>query len=211
MKKSFLSIETSLNRIFLVLYFKDNLISNSKILDKSIEVDINQMFCEILEQGGINFSDLDHIMISMGPGSYTGTRVGLAAAKAISVSINKPIFGFTNFNAIFNQGILDAFIKKNSNTGIIIKAGKHDVYYQQIKNNFFSTYKVLNINNLSSEQLICESFLGNFDKMNEIKNYKNCLPKKEAILKIFLKYLENTNNNNFTEPLYIKGHYAEKR
>jgi len=213
MKKSFLSIETSLNRIFLVLYFKDNLISNSKILDKSIEVDINQMFYEILERGGINFSDLDYIMISVGPGSYTGTRVGLAAAKAISVSINKPIFGFTNFNAIFNQGILDTFIKKNSSIGIMIKAGKYDVYYQQIKNNFFSSYKVLNINNLNSEQLMCESFLGNFDKMNEIKNYKYCLPKKEAILKIFLKYLENKNNskNNFTEPLYIKGHYAEKR
>ena len=152
-------------------------------------------------------------MISVGPGSYTGTRVGLAAAKAISVSINKPIFGFTNFNAIFNQGILDTFIKKNSSIGIMIKAGKYDVYYQQIKNNFFSSYKVLNINNLNSEQLMCESFLGNFDKMNEIKNYKYCLPKKEAILKIFLKYLENKNNskNNFTEPLYIKGHYAEKR
>ena len=209
MKKSFLSIETSLNRIFLVLYFKDNLISNSKILDKSIEVDINRMFYKILEQGGINFFDLDHIMISMGPGSYTGTRVGFAAAKAISVSINKPIFGFTNFNAIFNQGILDAFIKKNSSTGIIIKAGKYDLYYQKIKNDFFSTYKVLNVNDLSSEQLMCESFLGNFDKINEIKNYKYCLPKKEAIFKIFLKYLENTNNNNFTEPLYIKGHYAE--
>ena len=51
MKKSFLSIETSLNRIFLVLYIKDNLISNSKILENSIEVEINQMFDEILEQG----------------------------------------------------------------------------------------------------------------------------------------------------------------
>ena len=44
MKKSFLSIETSLNRIFLVLFIKDNLISDSKILENSIEVEINQMF-----------------------------------------------------------------------------------------------------------------------------------------------------------------------
>ena len=36
MKKSFLSIETSLNRIFLVLHIRDNLISNSKVLENSI-------------------------------------------------------------------------------------------------------------------------------------------------------------------------------
>ena len=212
MKKSFLSIETSLNRIFLVLYIKDNLISNSKTLENSIEVEINQMFDAILEQVQAHFSDLDYIMVSLGPGSYTGTRVGLAAAKAIAVSINKPIFGYTNFSAIYNQGIIDNLIKYNSNTGIIIKASKYDAYYQQIKNNFFSNHKVLSIINLNSDNLMCEKTLGNYYKIDEIKNYYFCLPKKESILKIFLKYIENKNNyeNKNLEPLYIKGHYAEK-
>ena len=212
MKKSFLSIETSLNRIFLVLHIKDNLISNSKILENSIEVEINQMFDEILEQVQVHFSDLDYIMVSLGPGSYTGTRVGLAAAKAIAISINKPIFGYTNFSAIYNQGIIDSLIKSNSNTGIIIKASRYDAYYQQIKNNNFSNNKVLTINDLNSNSLMCEKTLGNYYKIDEIKNYYFCLPKKESIFKIFLKYLENENNykNKNLEPLYIKGHYAEK-
>ena len=212
MKKSFLSIETSLNRIFLVLYVKDNLISNNKILENSIEVEINQMFDEILEQAQVHFFDLDYIMVSLGPGSYTGTRVGLAAAKAIALSINKPIFGYTNFSAIYNQGIIDSLIKSNSNTGIIIKASRYDAYYQQIKNNNFSNNKVLTINDLNSNSLMCEKTLGNYYKIDEIKNYYFCLPKKESIFKIFLKYLENKNNyeNKNLEPLYIKGHYAEK-
>ena len=210
MKKSFLSIETSLNRIFLVLHIKDNLISNSKILENSVEVEINQMFDEILEEGKACFFDLDYIMVSLGPGSYTGTRVGLAAAKAIAVSINKPIFGYTNFSAIYNQGIIDSLIKSSSNTGIIIKASKYDAYYQKIKNNFFSNHKVLSINNLNSDSLMCEKILGNYYKIDEIMNYCFCLPKKESILKIFLKYLENENNYKNLEPLYIKGHYAEK-
>ena len=210
MKKSFLSIETSLNRIFLVLHFKDNLVSNSKILENSIEVEINQMFDEILEQAQVHFSDLDYIMVSLGPGSYTGTRVGLAAAKAIAVSINKPIFGYTNFSAIYNQGIIDSLTKSNSNTGIIIKASKYDAYYQQIKNNFFSNHKVLSIDDLNDDSLMCDRILGNFYKIDEIKNYCFCLPKKESIFKIFLKYLENNNyKDKNLEPLYIKGHYAE--
>ena len=212
MKKSFLSIETSLNRIFLVLHIKNNLISNSKILENSIEVEINQMFDEILEHGQAHFSDLDYIMVSLGPGSYTGTRVGLAAAKAIAVSINKPIFGYTNFSAIYNQGIIDSLIKSNSNTGIIIKASKYDAYFQQVKDNFFSNHKVLSINDLNSDRLMCEKTLGNYYQIDEINNYYFCVPKKEAIFKIFLKYLENKNNyeNKNLEPLYIKGHYAEK-
>ena len=212
MKKSFLSIETSLNRIFLVLYVKDNLISNNKILENSIEVEINQMLDAILEKVQAHFSDLDYIMVSLGPGSYTGTRVGLAAAKAIALSINKPLFGYTNFSAIYNQGIIDTLIKSNSTTGILIKASKYDVYYQQIKNNFFSNHKVLSINDLNSDRLMCEKTLGNYYKIDEINKYYFCLPKKEAIFKIFLKYLENKNNyeNKNLEPLYIKGHYAEK-
>ena len=212
MKKSFLSIETSLNRIFLVLHIKNNLISNSKNLENSIEVEINQMFDEILEQGNASFYDLDYIMVSLGPGSYTGTRVGLAAAKALALSINKPIFGYTNFSAIYNQGIIDSVIKSNSNTGIIIKASKYDAYYQQIKSNFFSTQKVLSINDLNSDSLRCEKTLGNYYKIDKIKNYYFCLPKKKSIFMIFLKYLEDENNykNKNLEPLYIKGHYAEK-
>ena len=210
MKKSFLSIETSLNRIFLVLHIKNNLISNSKILENSIEVEINQMLDDILEQAEAGFSDLEYIMVSLGPGSYTGTREGLAAAKAIAVSINKPIFGYTNFSAIYNQGIIDNLIRSNSNTGILIKASKYDAYYQQIKKNFFSKYKVLSINDLNSDSLVCEKILGNYYKIDEIKNYCLCLPKKESIFNIFLKYLENENNYKNLEPLYIKGHYAEK-
>ena len=59
---------------------------------------------------------------------------------------------------------------------------------------------------------MCERNLGNYYKIKEIKNYYFCLPKKESILKIFLKYLENENNykDKNLEPLYIKGHYAEK-
>ena len=84
MKKSFLSIETSLNRIFLVLYVKDNLISNNKILENSIEVVINQMFHEILEQAQAHFFDLDYIMVSLGPCSYTGTRGRFGSSKSYS-------------------------------------------------------------------------------------------------------------------------------
>ena len=45
----------------------------------------------------------------------------------------------------YNQGIIDSFIKRNSSTGVLIKASKYDVYYQQIKNNIFFSRRSGNI------------------------------------------------------------------
>ena len=116
MKKSFLSIETSLNRIFLVIYTQKKLYSKNKNLKNSIEVEINKMFEDLLKKANIHFKDLSCILISLGPGSYTGTRVGLAAAKAISISINKPIFGYTNFEAIYHQALINKFVALTPST-----------------------------------------------------------------------------------------------
>ena len=86
MKKIFLSIETSLNRIYLVLYSKTKFFSEEKKIESSIEVEINKMLKDLFLKSNLNYADLDFVAISLGPGSYTGTRVGLATAKAISTN-----------------------------------------------------------------------------------------------------------------------------
>ena len=210
MKMSFLSIETSLNRIFLVLYCNGNLFSNNKFIESSIEVEINQMFDDVLSKGNIVFGELDFIMVSLGPGSYTGTRVGLAAAKAIAISINKPIIGYTNFDSVFNQGLIDGYIEKNTSSAIIIKANKHECYYQKISKNKFNDIKILKISSIKNKSYISEKLVGTCEELSHIESYNYCFPRKESILNIFIsrsKYIDNKN----LEPLYIKGHYAEKK
>jgi tRNA threonylcarbamoyladenosine biosynthesis protein TsaB len=45
-----------------------------------------------------SFSDLDRIAVSRGPGSFTGSRVGLAAARGIGLASGKPVFGIDRFS-----------------------------------------------------------------------------------------------------------------
>lgn len=47
----------------------------------------------LCKQTGIPLSRIDAISISMGPGSYTGLRVGMASAKGIAYAMGKPLIG----------------------------------------------------------------------------------------------------------------------
>jgi tRNA threonylcarbamoyladenosine biosynthesis protein TsaB len=46
---------------------------------------------ELLQQTGYSLQQLDAIAVTAGPGSYTGLRVGLATAKGLCYSLNKPL------------------------------------------------------------------------------------------------------------------------
>lgn len=51
------------------------------------------MIVKILEKNKISFTDLTAIKVNPGPGSFTGTRVGVAVANALGFALNLPVNG----------------------------------------------------------------------------------------------------------------------
>ncbi|NMH27122.1 tRNA (adenosine(37)-N6)-threonylcarbamoyltransferase complex dimerization subunit type 1 TsaB [Flavobacterium silvaticum] len=45
----------------------------------------------VLNEARVSFTDLDAIAVSRGPGSYTGLRIGVSAAKGLCVALDKPL------------------------------------------------------------------------------------------------------------------------
>ena len=54
----------------------------------------------VLDQAGLAWSDLDRIAVCVGPGSFTGVRVGVSAARGFALALGIPAVGVTTLEAI---------------------------------------------------------------------------------------------------------------
>ncbi len=55
---------------------------------------------EVTRESGISPGELDAIAVSMGPGSYTGLRIGVAAAKGLCYALDKPLVAIPTLQAM---------------------------------------------------------------------------------------------------------------
>jgi tRNA threonylcarbamoyladenosine biosynthesis protein TsaB len=56
---------------------------------------------EVLREGGIEASQLEAIAVSKGPGSYTGLRIGVSAAKGMAYATAVPLIGIPTTTSMF--------------------------------------------------------------------------------------------------------------
>lgn len=58
---------------------------------------------EIIKEAGIKFSDLNAVAVSQGPGSYTGLRIGVSAAKGLCYALEIPLISVDTLTVLANQ------------------------------------------------------------------------------------------------------------
>lgn len=121
-----LAVDTS-NKIASVAVFEDNKFLGEKITDdqKTHSEKFLPIVDELLNELDININDIDMFAVSVGPGSFTGIRIGVATVKGMAQALDKKVIGVTAL-----EGLIE--MADNENVCAIINA-KHGNVYVQIK------------------------------------------------------------------------------
>ena len=85
---------------------------------------------EVLNEAKIGFNDLSAVCVSMGPGSYTGLRIGVSTAKGFCYSLNIPLIAVNTLQSMANYFLSENKNKINENSLIcpMIDARRMEVY-----------------------------------------------------------------------------------
>src|SRR3974390_3454201 len=57
------------------------------------------LIARVMKRSGMTFAGLDRIVVTTGPGSFTGLRVGIAAARGFGVATDVPVVGVSTLSA----------------------------------------------------------------------------------------------------------------
>ena len=100
-----LAIETTTNIISLSLHEgnKGVLTVNKDGSGQGV-VAVFTLLQDLLDKGGISAKDIGRVLVNIGPGDFSGTRVGVIFAKTLSLSMGSSLYGFNTLEVMASGG-----------------------------------------------------------------------------------------------------------
>lgn len=213
-----LAISTSSNIASVAISNNDDCIKELNINNnKTHSETLIPLIQELLNVTKINLSDINLIACDIGPGSFTGIRIGISSVKAIAESLNIPVIDISSLEAL-------AYNVQNSTCDVIcslIDARNNEVYSGVFDKdyNLLEDYLADNIN------VVCKIlnkytnviFVGDGAEVHQnlltIKNfsYDNVIHAKNICKCAYYKYKNNyTKTPDLLTPLYLRKSQAER-
>lgn len=100
-----LNIETATKNCSVSLSDKGNIVNYREIAEQgySHAEKLHVFIEEVLLEASVQFSDLKAVAVSQGPGSYTGLRIGVSAAKGLCYALNIPMIALDTLSVLAHQ------------------------------------------------------------------------------------------------------------
>ncbi len=153
-----------------------------------------------LDQAGIIKQDIDEIYVTLGPGSFTGVRIGISAAIGLKLGLGIPLHGISSLKAHAQQGrsVLPALV-------ILDARRQKDFYVQAFAPDLTPLTEPLNISvEMIREMLSNKAYFVCGDAAQELKDglFLNCVFDENRFLDPLS--IIHTGGQKQVAPLYIR-------
>jgi len=137
-----LAIDTSTRTVGVALYDGDQIWNETTWTSQDYHtVELAPGIQDILQKSGVPITDIETIAVAIGPGSFTGLRIGLAVAKGIALARHIPLIGIPTLDIVAAATPVDA----GSSLAAVLRAGRGRLavgWYQAYRRGWRSTERI---------------------------------------------------------------------
>jgi tRNA threonylcarbamoyladenosine biosynthesis protein TsaB len=94
-------------------------------MDRGQDARLIPLVQDAMKEAAVGFSQLDRLAVTRGPGSFTGLRIGLAAARGLGLAAKKPVIGIDRF-AIYRH----LYVQERRPLTVILESRRLELYVQ---------------------------------------------------------------------------------
>jgi len=129
-----LNIETATKNCSVSISKDGNLIAFKELNDDNYShgENLHVFIDDSLKEANISLSDIDAVAVSKGPGSYTGLRIGVSAAKGLCFSLDKPLISVNTLTSLARS----IQVKNNERIIPLLDARRMEVYSAVLDNEY---------------------------------------------------------------------------
>jgi tRNA threonylcarbamoyladenosine biosynthesis protein TsaB len=126
LKKPHLLIDTANETLSLALIADGTILAEfSEQVFREMAARLQPELQNLLQQAQLSWPEIDGILLNTGPGSFTSIRIGLAAAKALELSLGVKLYGLNGLQALAQPHLGQAYP-----VTVMLEAVGQDVYTQ---------------------------------------------------------------------------------
>ena len=210
----------------------NTIISKNNSEEKTHSQKLMPLIAEMFEESGLDLNNIDLLVSCLGPGSFTGIRIGVATVKAFADSKNIPTTGVTSLeslcynvensgyiipiiNAKNNNAYSNLFFKDGNKISLILENHSdsintiletfHDFLINQDNKNFEITF-------VGDGIIVFKDLINEFFHNFTIKFSQNNIQNSISLAKCgYYKYIKGIyGDSNFISPVYLRKSQAER-
>jgi len=215
-----LAIDCAVTRLSIGVQNEDKFVSYTYDIGMKQSEILVPAINEVLQKAGISTSELNYSTLTIGPGSFTGLRLGISSLKAIELAYNVPVYGISSLEVYSYP-----FTSYDLPVVCGIDANKDKFYARITHNNTISLedgdYDIADIVKALSNTSKCIVCGPNAEKLSALLKENGCKSEiviqktnsltTESLIKITENLIENGSKplEDYDGPVYLRASEAE--